>query len=97
MKSQTFDDGDQKSSVEKSRIRSLEKTRRRPTDDDRGDGSGSLSVGDRVEAKCRGWTKHYPGKIKRKNRDGTFDITFDDGDQKVLFVCENFQLFGCFD
>ena len=42
----------------------------------------SISKGDRVEAKLKGWTKYYKGKITRVNRDGTFDILFDDGDRK---------------
>ena len=43
--------------------------------------SNKLAPGDRVEAKCRGWTKFFKGTIKRANSDGTFDITFDDGEQ----------------
>ena len=38
--------------------------------------------GDRVEAKLKGWTKYYKGKITRENRDGTYDILFDDGERK---------------
>ena len=41
-----------------------------------------MSKGDAVEAKLKGWTKYYKGKITRVNRDGTFDILFDDGDRK---------------
>ena len=37
---------------------------------------------DRVEAKLKGWTKYYKGKITRENRDGTYDILFDDGERK---------------
>ena len=42
----------------------------------------SISKGDRVEAKLKGWTKYYKGKITRENRDGTYDILFDDGERK---------------
>ena len=42
----------------------------------------SISKGDRVEAKLKGWTKYYKGKITRENRDGSYDILFDDGDRK---------------
>ena len=38
--------------------------------------------GDRVEAKVKGWTKYYSGEITRENRDGTYDILFDDGERK---------------
>ena len=50
------------------------------TDDDE-DAKG-MSKGDRVEAKLKGWTKYYKGKITSVNRDGTYDILFDDGDRK---------------
>ena len=39
-------------------------------------------VGDKVEAKCAGWTKYYGGEIVRKNSDGTYDIKFEDGERK---------------
>ena len=35
----------------------------------------------RVEAKVSGWTKYYAGEITRVNRDGTYDIKFDDGER----------------
>ena len=44
--------------------------------------SGKLSRGDKIKAKCKGWTKHYPGTIKCDNGDDTFDIEFDDGETK---------------
>merc|ERR1711991_714910 len=50
------------------------------SDDDKDD--VSISKGDRVEAKLKGWTKYYKGKITRENRDGTYDILFDDGERK---------------
>ena len=51
-------------------------------DSDDDDEDVSTSKGDRVEAKLKGWTKFYKGKITRENRDGTYDILFDDGDRK---------------
>merc|ERR1711871_819012 len=50
------------------------------SDDDKDD--VSISKGDRVEAKLKGWTKYYKGKITKENRDGTYDILFDDGERK---------------
>merc|ERR1712054_208750 len=41
----------------------------------------ALSEGDKVEARCKGSKKHYPGKIFMDNRDGTYDVRFDDGDR----------------
>ena len=40
------------------------------------------SKGDRVKAKCPGWSKYYDGEITRANADGTYDIKFDDGERK---------------
>ena len=86
-----FDDGERKSKVDAKLIKSLEKktnqdkTRRgrdSDSEDDDDDDDVSLSKGDRVEAKLKGWTKYYKGKITRENRDGTYDILFDDGDRK---------------
>jgi hypothetical protein len=31
---------------------------------------------------CTGWTRYYSGTITRVNRDGTYDIKFDDGERK---------------
>ena len=93
-----FDDGERKSKIDSKLIRSLEsksKNQKRKnhhqnqdaikavimmmmSDDD----DVSISKGDRVEAKLKGWTKYYKGKITRENRDGTYDILFDDGERK---------------
>ena len=92
-----FDDGERKSKVDAKLIKSLEKKKTKKKTK-RGDGSDSdddddndsdddkddvsISKGDRVEAKLKGWTKYYKGKITRENRDGTYDILFDDGERK---------------
>ena len=36
--------------------------------------------GDQVEGNYRGKGKWYPGKITRDRQDGTFDISYDDGE-----------------
>ena len=46
------------------------------------DGGGQFQPGMRVEAKVAGWTKHYPGEVTHVNGDGTYDIRFDDGEEK---------------
>ena len=43
-----------------------------------GGGGGALREGMKVEARYRGKAKYYPGIIKRENRDGTFDVDYDD-------------------
>ena len=44
--------------------------------------SHSFYKGDKVEAKCDGWTKYFEGRITQVNRDDTYDIKFDDGERK---------------
>lgn len=39
-----------------------------------------LSVGSCVTAKITGWKKAYPGKVTKVNPDGTWQVTFDDGE-----------------
>jgi hypothetical protein len=71
-----FADGEEKRRVRSKQMRSA---------DDRRDSGRKKnrrkSVGDTVEAKCRGWKRYQMGKITRVNRDGTYDVTFDDGEQ----------------
>jgi hypothetical protein len=42
-----------------------------------------LEEGMKIEARYRGRSKWYPGKINRINRDGTFDIIYDDGEREI--------------
>jgi hypothetical protein len=92
-----FDDGDRDKKVPKDAIEIVEKgdgksrRSRSPSpkrDSERGSsrsgssrGGGGPKEGDKVEARCKGSGKHYPGKIERDNGDGTFDVKFDDGDR----------------
>ena len=41
-------------------------------------GGGALREGVKVEARYRGKSMYYPGVIRRENRDGTFDVDYDD-------------------
>ena len=41
----------------------------------------TLCVGDKVDSKYKGSEKYYPGKIDMANRDGTYDVKFDNGDR----------------
>ena len=36
-----------------------------------------------VEANYRGGESFYPGRVKKDNRDGTYDIDYNDGDKEV--------------
>lgn len=42
-----------------------------------------LEEGMKIEARYKGRSKWYPGKINRKNRDGSFDIIYDDGEKEL--------------
>ena len=46
------------------------------------DEAESLHVGDRVEAKFKGGSKWFSGKIVSVNRDGSYDVRYDDGDEE---------------
>merc|ERR1711871_1486245 len=69
-------------SLEKKNTKKKTRRGRDSGSEDDDDDDVSLSKGDRVEAKLKGWTKYYKGKITRENRDGTYDILFNDGDRK---------------
>merc|ERR1711988_292921 len=47
-----------------------------------GGGGGKLREGDKVEARYRGKSRYYPGKISRDRGDGTYDIDYDDGERE---------------
>ena len=38
----------------------------------------ALREGMKVEARFRGKERYYPGVIRRENRDGTFDVDYND-------------------
>ena len=44
---------------------------------------GELREGMKVEARYRGKSRYYTGVIKRANRDGTYDIDYDDGEKEL--------------
>ena len=68
-----YEDGARETRVSKRLIRSK----------DGGGGGGRLSEGDKVEARYRGREKYYPGKISRDRGDGTYDISYDDGERET--------------
>ena len=47
-----------------------------------GGGGARLEMGMKIEARYRGKTRYYPGKIGRDNRDGTYDVDYDDGEKE---------------
>ena len=50
--------------------------------------------GDKVEALYKGkGTKWFSGVVKRVNRDGTYEIRYDDGDNEVEYIYCDLLLF----
>ena len=70
-----YDDGEAETRVEERLIRSLDgggRGSRRPSP--RGGGRGRLREGDKIEARYRGRSRYYPGRIARDRNDGTYDV-----------------------
>jgi hypothetical protein len=49
----------------------------------------ALKVGDKVEARFRGGRKFFAGTISAVNRDGTYDVRYDDGDKEASIPAED--------
>ena len=47
------------------------------------EGGGELEVGTKIEARYKGKTRYYPGKISRVRSNGTYDIDYDDGEKEI--------------
>ncbi|GMI02110.1 hypothetical protein TrST_g14237, partial [Triparma strigata] len=77
-----YDDGEKEKDVKKSFIKVLSSSSRSKSPRSKDSSSQSYSRGDAVEARYRGGSKYYPGKIHRDNRDGTYDINYDDGEKE---------------
>ncbi|CBJ31683.1 conserved unknown protein [Ectocarpus siliculosus] len=45
-----------------------------------GESPGGLAVGDKVEARFRAGSRWFKATVEGKNRDGTFSLSYDDGD-----------------
>ena len=71
-----YNGGTTESGVPTSRLRHL-----RSYDGKQDRNDEKLRQGNKVEARCKGSKKHYAGKIHLDNRDGTYDVKFDDGDR----------------
>ena len=77
-----YDDGEKETRVREDLIRSM--ARGSSGLSPRRDGMGEkLREGDKVEANYRGRGKYYPGRIRYDNRDGTYDIDYDDGEKET--------------
>merc|ERR1712054_617354 len=80
----TYDDGDREMGVREADIQVPDDDRDRDRDRDRSRSRAPrIEEGMKVKANYKGKGKFYGGTIKRDNRDGTYDITYDDGDREM--------------
>jgi len=70
----SYDDGESETRVEKDLIRLKDGDVKKPA---------RLEEGSKVEGNYRGRGKWYPGKITRDRGDGTYDISYDDGESET--------------
>jgi hypothetical protein len=54
-----------------------------------------LREGDEVEAKYKGRSRYYPGKISRVRLNGTYDIHYDDGERETGVERDLIRLSNC--
>merc|ERR1719271_17646 len=78
-----YDDGEAETRVEERLIRSLE-----------GGGRGRLREGDKIEARYRGRSRFYPGRIARDRGDGSYDVDYDDGEKETRVLEEYIKKTG---
>merc|ERR1711871_1396373 len=81
-----YDNGKKEKFVKRDNIRTLDDDSdsddsSKSSDDDDND-DNEISVGDQVEARFGGRKRWYKATVMRKNRDGTFDLKYDDGDRE---------------
>ena len=93
-----YDDGETEQRVDPCLIQPLEPARGgggggmgSPSRSGGGGGGGELEVGFKVEARYKGKSRFYPGRIKRKYMNGTYDIDYDDGEKEMGVPLELIQ------
>ena len=75
-------DSQSDSSEGRSKSDKRKKHSRKYKSDKRDTRNSKLSSGEKVSVNYGGKGKYYPGKISRKNSNGTYDIEYDDGDRE---------------
>lgn len=77
-----YKDGDQEFDVSARNVRSLSTASLGSSVDLRGRRADEYIEGDKVEARFGGRSRWFTGKVARANRDGTYHITYVDGDEE---------------
>ena len=97
-----YDDGEKERMVDPSLVKSTESRSKSPT---RNYGSevrrrtdtpanSDIAEGSKVEARFRGRSRYYPGKVVNVHRDGSFDIRYDDGENERMVDRSLVKLLG---
>jgi PUB domain/EF-hand domain pair len=97
-----YDDGERELAIDAELVRSLERAVRSPsrggarTDsiDDSAKAAVDFRAGDNIEARYKGRERYYSGTIKRCNRDGSYDVDYDDGEQELSVEARLIKLVG---
>ena len=76
-----YDDGEKERMVERSFIHILDK---RGNGDRPFPGDNTLREGMKVEARYKGRSRYYPGRISQVHRDGSCNIDYDDGEKERM-------------
>jgi hypothetical protein len=79
-----YDDGDQCDNVKSQNIRKVNGTfapGSTPAQPPQQIPSPTFQIGDSIEATYKGGSKYYPGQITQVNPDGTYSISYSDGDK----------------
>jgi hypothetical protein len=56
------------------------------------EGNAAFSEGQYIMGKCDEWQEHYAGTITKVNRDGTYGVTFEDGDSRPFMQASQLML-----
>jgi WD40 repeat protein len=87
-----YDDGDKEDSVQREWV---QWRRLVPAADQlelANEGNAAFSEGQSVMAKCDEWQEHYAGTITKVNGDGTYGVTFEDGDSRRFMQTSQLKL-----
>ncbi|CAM9512868.1 unnamed protein product, partial [Phaeothamnion confervicola] len=83
-----YEDGENELSVDPALVRAQAAAEGRDAGSRRGDGrddmdtEAAVAAGDAVEANFKGKGRWFKGVVKAKNREGTFHVRYDDGDEE---------------
>ena len=86
-----YDDGDIERDVVASHVRSLGGSASPVKESSSSD---RIIVGDKIEARYKGGAKWFAGKVLAVNRDGSYDIRYDDGDIERDVVASRVRSLG---